>query len=106
MANLCIFLLVCPMVLMKYRKRDRKAVLSISLLPQDENRWKGENPSPETFSSERGMYPLYHQWRTYKSEAAIIVNTHNTGTGKTKAALLRLCKRVQNKLILPGNDDV
>lgn len=81
-------------------------MLSISLLPQDEYRWHGDNPSPETFPSEQGVYPLYHQWRTYNSEAAIIVNTHNTGTGKTKAALLRLCKRVQNKRILPGNDDV
>ena len=84
-------------------------MLSISLLPQDEYRWYGDNPSSETFPSERGMYPLYHQWRTCNSEAAIIVNTHNTGTGKTKAALLRLLKRVHNKgfeRILPVNDDV
>ncbi len=35
--------------------------------------------------------PLYHQWRTYmEKDAHIVVNSYNTGTGKTKAALLRL----------------
>ncbi len=35
--------------------------------------------------------PLYHQWCTYRAKAAnIVVNSYNTGTGKTKAALLRL----------------
>src|SRR5258708_3074204 len=35
--------------------------------------------------------PLYHQWRTYQAkEADIVANSYNTGTGKTKAALLRL----------------
>ncbi|MEO9028790.1 MAG: type I-D CRISPR-associated helicase Cas3' [Ktedonobacteraceae bacterium] len=35
--------------------------------------------------------PLYHQWCTYKAkDASIVVNSYNTGTGKTKAALLRL----------------
>src|SRR5260370_3098321 len=35
--------------------------------------------------------PLYHQWRTYQAkDAHIVVNSYNTGTGKTKAALLRL----------------
>jgi len=34
---------------------------------------------------------LYHQLATYKAKAAsIVVNSYNTGTGKTKAALLRL----------------
>ncbi len=38
-----------------------------------------------------GDPPLYHQWRTYNEKTAdIIVNSYNTGTGKTKAALLRL----------------
>jgi CRISPR-associated endonuclease/helicase Cas3 len=38
-----------------------------------------------------GNPPLYHQWRTYKEKAAdIVVNSYNTGTGKTNAALLRL----------------
>ena len=35
--------------------------------------------------------PLYHQWCTYMAkDAHIVVNSYNTGTGKTKAALLRL----------------
>ncbi len=35
---------------------------------------------------------LYHQWRTYQAlrESEIVVNSYNTGTGKTQAALLRL----------------
>src|SRR6266568_3177197 len=38
-----------------------------------------------------GNPPLYHQWRTYQAKSAdIIVNSYNTGTGKAKAALLRL----------------
>ncbi len=38
-----------------------------------------------------GNKPLYHQWCTYRAkEAALVVNSYNTGTGKTKAALLRL----------------
>ncbi|MBV9231774.1 MAG: type I-D CRISPR-associated helicase Cas3', partial [Chloroflexi bacterium] len=40
---------------------------------------------------------LLHQWRTYCAEEPVIVNTYNTGTGKTKAALLRLLKRTQDK---------
>jgi|GEM_PF-709411 len=75
-------------------------MLSMTLLPQDEYRWLGENPSPATFPSEdkdAPRYPLYHQWRTYNADAPIIVNTYNTGTGKTKAALLRLLKRARDK---------
>ncbi len=38
-----------------------------------------------------GSAPLYHQWCTYmEKDADITVNSYNTGTGKTKAALLRL----------------
>jgi CRISPR-associated endonuclease/helicase Cas3 len=35
---------------------------------------------------------LYHQWRTYQAlrESEIAVNSYNTGTGKTQAALLHL----------------
>ncbi len=72
-------------------------MISMTLLPQDEYRWLGENPSLKTFPTEKNVYPLYHQWRTYKADAPIIVNTYNTGTGKTKAALLRLLKRARDK---------
>jgi CRISPR-associated endonuclease/helicase Cas3 len=45
----------------------------------------------ERLSRALGNPPLYHQWRTYQEKAAaIIVNSFNTGTGKTKGALLRL----------------
>ncbi|GCF10210.1 type I-D CRISPR-associated helicase Cas3' [Dictyobacter arantiisoli] len=82
-------------------------MFTVELLPQAEYRWLGDNPSEKTFPREEGLFPLYHQWRTYCSEAAIIVNTHTTGTGKTKAALLRLLKRVQGKKMLsPQQDDV
>jgi len=38
-----------------------------------------------------GNPPLYHQWHTYQAKHVhIVVNSFNTGTGKTKAALLRL----------------
>jgi CRISPR-associated endonuclease/helicase Cas3 len=78
-------------------------MLSMTLLPQDEYRWRGENPSPGTFSADKEIFPLYHQWRTYNSEESIIVNTYNTGTGKTKAALLRLLKRAKDKGITKLN---
>src|SRR5450755_1379700 len=71
-------------------------MLSINLKAQDEYQWRGENPSPATFPQEKGWYPLYHQWLTYNAEKPIIVNTYNTGTGKTKAALLRLLKRARD----------
>ncbi|HET8911464.1 MAG TPA: hypothetical protein VFN23_08390, partial [Ktedonobacteraceae bacterium] len=67
-------------------------MLSFELLSQDEYQWmkEGDNPAPEVFQTALGKFPLYHQWRTYYAEEPIIVNTYNTGTGKTKAALLRL----------------
>ena len=36
--------------------------------------------------------PLYHQQRTYDElkENDLVINTYNTGTGKTQASLLRL----------------
>ncbi len=68
-------------------------MLSITLEPQYEEEWLGENPSPTTFPT----HPLYHQWLTYKAESPLIINACNTGTGKTKAAFLRLLKRVQEK---------
>jgi len=78
-------------------------MLSMTLLPQDEYRWRGDNPSPETFPAEKNIFPLYHQWRTYNADEPIIVNTYNTGTGKTKAALLRLLKRAKDKGITKLN---
>jgi DEAD/DEAH box helicase len=68
-------------------------MLSIKLEPHDEEEWLGENPSPATFPS----HPLYHQWLTYKAESPLIINAYNTGTGKTKAAFLRLLKRAEEK---------
>src|SRR5438309_2163923 len=69
--------------------------INLFLEPQHEYVWRGENPSPATFNPEQGHLPLYHQWRTYNATEPLIVNTYNTGTGKTKAALLRLLKRAQ-----------
>jgi CRISPR-associated endonuclease/helicase Cas3 len=66
------------------------------LEPQLERMWQGENPSLATFDPENGHLPLYHQWRTYNATEPLIVNTYNTGTGKTKAALLRLLKRARD----------
>jgi CRISPR-associated endonuclease/helicase Cas3 len=67
----------------------------LRLEPQYERKWLGENPSPATFNPEHGQYLLYHQWRTYNATEPLIINTHNTGTGKTKAALLSLLKRAR-----------
>jgi CRISPR-associated endonuclease/helicase Cas3 len=67
----------------------------LMLEPQFEREWRGENPSSATFDPEKGYFPLYHQWRTYTATEPLIVNTYNTGTGKTKAALLRLLKRAR-----------
>ena len=46
-----------------------------------------KDPSP---NGRRAL--LYHQWRTYQAlhDSEIVVNSYNTGTGKTQAALLRL----------------
>lgn len=69
-------------------------MFSIELEPQYEKVWVGENPSPAAFPE--GKPPLLHQWRTYCAEKSLLVNTYNTGTGKTKAALLRLLKRARD----------
>src|SRR6266700_2706345 len=74
--------------------KDASAMLSITLEPHYEKVWLGENPSPTTFPP--GYPPLHHQWRTRNAEEPLIINTYNTGTGKTKAALLRLLRRAQN----------
>ena len=70
-------------------------MFSITLEPHYEKVWLGENPSLTTFPERRP--PLLHQWRTYNAEEPLIINTYNTGTGKTKAALLRLLKRARDK---------
>src|SRR5579875_3424492 len=83
-------------------------MLSITLSAQDEYQWQGENPAPRTFRSKGQANPCYHQWRTSLAEAPIIVNTYNTGTGKTKAALLRLLRRIQQRQgqLSPTRDNV
>ena len=70
-------------------------MITVTLEPHYEEAWQGENPSSATFP--HGRPPLLHQWRTYCAEQPLIVNTYNTGTGKTKAALLRLLKRARDK---------
>jgi CRISPR-associated endonuclease/helicase Cas3 len=70
-------------------------MITLTLESQFEDVWLVENPSLSTFPPEQP--PLLHQWRTYCAEQPLIVNTYNTGTGKTKAALLRLLKRARDK---------
>ena len=52
--------------------------------------------------------PLYHQQRTYAALKAnnLVINTYNTGTGKTRAALLRLfdAKNDNVLFIAPTNE--
>ena len=72
-------------------------MLSIRLEPQYEEEWLGENPSSATFPLEEGKRPLRHQVLTYNAASPLIINAYNTGTGKTKAAFLRLKKRVEEK---------
>lgn len=63
-------------------------MIRIELAGQSERR-SAENPYPREFTG--GSWPLRHQVRTAAAaEADIVINTHNTGTGKTRAALLRL----------------
>ena len=53
---------------------------------------------------------LYHQWRTCQAlrDHPLVVNTYNTGTGKTRAALLHLMnvvpRGVNTLLIAPTNE--
>jgi CRISPR-associated endonuclease/helicase Cas3 len=69
-------------------------MFSLKLEPHYEKKIRlGEEFSPNTFP----QGPLLHQWRTYNAEEPLIMNTYNTGTGKTKAALLRLLKRAKDK---------
>lgn len=61
------------------------SIKTITLSP-DYERISPTNPLNLSFS------PLYHQQRTYDAlkQFDLVINTHNTGSGKTKAALLRL----------------
>lgn len=69
-------------------------MFSLTLEPQYERIWSGKDTLLDPFLEK---YPLlYHQWRTYNAEQPLIINTYNTGTGKTKAALLRLLKRAHS----------
>jgi CRISPR-associated endonuclease/helicase Cas3 len=65
-------------------------MFSITLEPHYEKVWSGRDSLLDPFLEKHPL--LYHQWRTYNAEKSLIVNTYNTGTGKTKAALLRLLK--------------
>lgn len=78
-------------------------MLSLKLSPLNEYRWirEEDNPAPQTFP--HGL--LYHQWRTYQAEEPLIVNTSPTGTGKTKAALLRMLKRARQRPKLRAQHD-
>ena len=57
-----------------------------------------------------GATLLYHQWRTYHAlqTHALVVNTYNTGTGKTRGALLHLldpkARGVNMLFIAPTNE--
>ena len=66
-------------------------MIEIELMPHYE---KLADPHAEDYgriADALGDPPLYHQWCTYRAkEYHIVVNSYNTGTGKTKAALLRL----------------
>lgn len=72
-------------------------MITVTLAPEETVEWLGENPSPATFPADQGKHPLLHQWQTSQSQAAIIINANDTGTGKTKAALLRILERVRER---------
>lgn len=86
-------------------------MISLRLASQDEVLAQ-ENPYPQAFGG--GQRPLAHQVRTAAALRAgheVVVNTHNTGTGKTKAALLHLHELVKRPveqshalLIAPTNE--
>ena len=52
---------------------------------------QSEKLAPENLHNIR-PYLLYHQWRTEEAlqNSALVMNTYNTGTGKTRASLLHL----------------
>ncbi len=65
-------------------------MLTLRLESHKEWEWLGENPAPGAIDT-----PLYHQWLTAIAEEPLIINTHNTGTGKTNAALARVARRAR-----------
>ena len=81
-------------------------VIRIQLLSHSEKIAK-ENPFPKDAT---GDVLLYHQWRTYHAlqTHSLVVNTYNTGTGKTRASLLHLLDpkaRGKNVLLIaPTNE--
>lgn len=66
-------------------------MIELELIPHYETLADPHSEDYTRIADALGNPPLFHQWRTYKEKAAdIAVNSYNTGTGKTKAALLRL----------------
>ena len=81
-------------------------LIRVQLLPHAE-KLAPANPFPVEAT---GPTLLYHQWRTYEAlrTHALVVNTYNTGTGKTRAALLHLLdptvRGVNMLFIAPTNE--
>ncbi len=81
-------------------------VIRVQILSHNEKIAK-ENPFPKEVT---GEVLLYHQWRTYHAlqTHSLVVNTYNTGTGKTRASLLHLLDpktRGKNVLLIaPTNE--
>ncbi len=66
-------------------------MIELELAPHYEKLADSHAEDYERIANALGNPPLYHQWCTYRAKHAhIVVNSYNTGTGKTKAALLRL----------------
>ncbi|HEU5375766.1 MAG TPA: type I-D CRISPR-associated helicase Cas3' [Ktedonobacteraceae bacterium] len=72
-------------------------MISLILQSHEEEVWLDGEPFPKTFPPGSGLHPLYHQWLTSQAEGALIINSFNTGTGKTKATFLRLLERVRTR---------
>ncbi|PZS00719.1 MAG: type I-D CRISPR-associated helicase Cas3' [Candidatus Chloroheliales bacterium] len=66
-------------------------MLELELAAQSEALADANDPDYKVVADALSSRPLHHQLRTYQARAAdVVVNSYNTGTGKTKAALLRL----------------
>lgn len=79
-------------------------MIEFSLAP-DYEKMAPTNPFQREFGD---APPLYHQLRTYDAleQAHLVVNSYNTGTGKTRAALLHLLRRpeINTLFIAPTNE--